>query len=378
MQDVTDLHYRTVISAITNGRVVPFLGAGANLCDRPDGAAFEEHGPYLPSGSELAAHLARNFGCPPSQDLARVAQYIALVGGGTGALYQALHLLFNVNYPPTLIHSLLAVLPRLLRDKGLPPHYQLIVTTNYDDLLERAFHAAREEFDIVSYVAEGDNRGKFLHWSYVFTPRPKLPTQDEETYQRQVEQERNEFWEQWPPRVEPRPRLIEIPNEYCDVAIDKRPVILKLHGAVDRITATDLVEPLDSFVITDDDYIDYLTRSDITNLVPKNVAAKLGNSNFWFLGYSLRDWNLRVILRRIWGAQKLKWSSWAIQLEPEDLDQIFWLRRDIQILNAGLKNYVTQLVDRFEAQSYIAELAKRFEGVGNQSKAPSLMLGGRA
>jgi hypothetical protein len=376
MQDVTDLHYHTVISAITSGRIVPFLGAGANLCDRPDGAPFELHGPYLPSGSELAQYLANNFGIPASPDLARVAQYIALVGGGTGALYQALRLLFNVNYPPTLIHRLLAVLPRVQRDRGLPPHYQLIVTTNYDDVLERAFHAAREEFDIVSYVAEGDHRGKFLHWSYVFTPTPKLLNQDEDDYQRQVEQESEDYWQQWPPPVEPRPSLIDIPNEYCAVAVDKRTVILKLHGAVDRVTATDVVEPLDSFVITDDDYIDYLTRSDITNLVPKNVAAKLGNSNFWFLGYSLRDWNLRVILRRIWGAQKLKWSSWAIQLEPEDLDQIFWMRRDIQIVNARLREYVLQLIDRVDAQPYLGELEVRCAVVGSTSTAP-VVLGGQ-
>ncbi len=377
MQDVTDLHYHTVLSAITSGRVVPFLGAGANLCDRPDGATFEERGPYLPSGSELSNYLARSFGIPESPDLARVAQYIALVGGGTGALYQALRLLFNVNYPPTLIHRLLAVLPRVLRDKGLPPHYQLIVTTNYDDVLERAFHAAREDFDVVSYVAEGDSRGKFLHWSHAFTPRPQLPGESDEVYKLQVDQEREEFWREWPPRVEPRPRLIDIPNEYCDVGIDKRTVILKLHGAVDRVTPTEAVEPLDSFVITDDDYIDYLTRSDITNLVPKNVAVKLGNSNFWFLGYSLRDWNLRVILRRIWGAQKLKWSSWAIQLEPEDLDQIFWMRRDIQILNAGLKDYVTQIIQRLGAETHLNELDTRFDEMGTVSEAPSLALGGQ-
>jgi len=377
MQELSDRHYHTIISAITNGRVVPFLGAGANLCDRPDGAAFEEHGPYLPSGSELAAYLARTFGCPPSEDLARVAQYIALLGGGTGALYQALRLLFDVNYPPTLIHKLLAVLPRVLRETGQPPRYQLIVTTNYDDVLERTFHAAREEFDIVSYVAEGDQRGKFLHWSYVFAPTPKRENQDDLDYQEQVKKEREEFWQRWPPSVEPRPRLIDIPNEYSGVSIDQRPVILKLHGAVDRISPPEMLERLDSFVITDDDYIDYLTRSDIANLVPKNVAAKLGNSNFLFLGYSLRDWNLRVILRRIWGAQKLKWSSWAIQLEPEDLDQIFWLRRDIQILNAGLKEYVTHVISLLGAEPYIRELDDSLEEMENRRRVLALGTGGK-
>jgi len=377
MQAVSDLHYQTVMSAIMNGRVVPFLGAGANLCDRPEGIAFEEHGRYLPSGSELAAYLAKSFGCPPSQDLARVAQYIALVGGGTGALYQVLRLLFDVNYPPTPIHMLLAVLPRVMRERGQFPHPQLIVTTNYDDVLERTFHAAREEFDIVSYVAEGDDRGKFLHWSYVFNPRAKSTDESPEDYERQVNLERERFWQQWPPHVEPRPRLIEIPNEYSGVSIDKRTVILKLHGAVDRVTPAEIIERLDSFVITDDDYIDYLTRTDITNLVPKNVAVKLGNSNFLFLGYSLRDWNLRVILRRIWGAQKLKWSSWAIQLEPEDLDQIFWLRRDIQILEDGLRDYVTELIARLDASSYVDELARRLDAMESRQQTASQIAGGQ-
>ena len=83
--------------------------------------------------------------------------------------------------------------------------------------------------------------------------------------------------------------VIDIPNEYCAVAVDKRTVILKLHGAVDRVTATDVVEPLDSFVITDDDYIDYLTRSDITNLVPKTSPPNSATATSGFSVYSLRD-----------------------------------------------------------------------------------------
>ncbi len=70
----------------------------------------------------------------------------------------------------------------------------------------------------------------------------------------------------------------------------------------------------DSFVITEDHYIDYLTRTDISNLLPVTLAAKLRKSHFLFLGYSLRDWNLRVILHRIWGEQKLTYKSWAIQV----------------------------------------------------------------
>jgi hypothetical protein len=37
------------------------------------------------------------------------------------------------------------------------------VTTNYDDSLERAFEEAGEAYDLVAYIADGEDRGRFLH-----------------------------------------------------------------------------------------------------------------------------------------------------------------------------------------------------------------------
>ena len=53
--------------------------------------------------------------------------------------------------------------------------------------------------------------------------------------------------------------------------------------------------------------------------------------------------NLRVILHRIWGEQKLTYRSWAIQRDPEPLDQEFWHKRDVDILNIRLEDYVLAL-----------------------------------
>jgi hypothetical protein len=89
----------------------------------------------------------------------------------------------------------------------------------------------------------------------------------------------------------------------------------------------------DSYVVTEDHYIDYLSRSDISNLMPKALVAKLKGSHFLFLGYSLRDWNLRVILRRLWGERKLTYKSWAIQLNPQSLEERFWRNRDVDIFS---------------------------------------------
>ena len=97
---------------------------------------------------------------------------------GSGPLYDKLHELFDADYPPSRLHELLASLPRRL---GLAERrrYQLIMTTNYDDALERAFRAAGEAFDLVWYVAETEDRGKFLHLPPDGEPRsgdqPGLP-----------------------------------------------------------------------------------------------------------------------------------------------------------------------------------------------------------
>ena len=311
MPDPLDIHYRNVLKAITDGRVVPFFGAGVNLCSRPEGLIWNgRQSEHLPSGSELAEHLAEEFYYPgdEKQDLLRVSQYIAVMQG-SGPLYFALHGIFDSNCPPTPLHRFFATIPTTLREKGHSSGYQLIVTTNYDDLMEQAFQAVGQPFDVVSYIAEGEQRGKFLHW---------------------------------PPKGEPH--LIEKPNEYRGLSLDQRPVILKIHGAVDRIAAE-----RDSYVITEDHYIDFLARTDISNLVPVTLVAKLKRCNFLFLGYSLRDWNLRVILHRIWGEQRLRWKSWAIQLDPDPMEEEFWRKRGVDILNVRLEEYIATLSERVQA-----------------------------
>jgi hypothetical protein len=302
MAEPSETHYRILAKAIAEGRVVPLLGAGVNMCGRPGGVEWQR-GRYLPSGAELAAHLAGAFDFPPDelQDLLRVSQYIAVMTG-SGPLYEELHQLLDADYQPTKVHTMLAAVPAFLRSHGLV-RYQLILTTNYDDALERAFRAAGEEFDLVSYVADGPHRGKFLHV---------------------------------PPGGEPR--LIERPNEYRDLSLSKRTVILKIHGAVDRLDPE-----RDSYVITEDHYIDYLTHTDLSNLVPAALAARLRRSHFLFLGYSLADWNLRVILHRIWGEQELSYRSWAIQLDPKPIEEAFWQRRGVEILHASLEDYIDAL-----------------------------------
>jgi SIR2-like domain len=327
VQAASDAHLRSVLSAMKQGRLTPFLGAGVNLVGRPEGELFAP-GRSLPSGGELARYLAELAGYEHEgrPDLARVTQWIAVMEG-SGPLYTHLHEVFDGDFPITPVHDLLAEVPGLLRERHwLPwsgaPHYPLIVTTNYDDVLERAFEQRGEPFDLVWYAARGGQPGRFLH---------RLPDGDV--------------------------RTITVPNEYRDVRLTERCAILKIHGAVSRTEPLDEdarsaeedgATDSDSYVITEDDYITFLAQADISGLVPVTLAGKLRKSNFLFLGYGLRDWNLRVILHRIWSEQAKTgtYSSWAIQLAPEELDEKFWSTRNVEVIDVRLEDYLEQLRGR--------------------------------
>jgi SIR2-like domain len=300
-------HYATVMRSMAEGRVVPLLGAGVNLCDRPDGQAWQQ-GRYLPNGGELAEYLAGIFYFPEpeNRNLLRVSQYV-VAKDGLGPLYDELRKLFDANYPVTPVHEFFASLPGRLRERG-EAQYQVILTTNYDDALERAFDAASEPYDVIWYIADREPRGKFWH-------RPPGGTE---------------------------PKVIERPNSYDGLAIDERTVILKIHGAVDRTNAD-----RDSFVITEDHYIDYLTKTDVGQLIPAELLVKLTRSRFLFLGYSMQDWNLRVILHRIWGQQPLSYKSWAIQRDPNEIERELWHARGVDVLDIPLEEYVSDLDGTF-------------------------------
>jgi hypothetical protein len=114
--EALEAHYRQVARAmVLDGRVVPLLGAGVNLCGRPADDRWRRGGRYLPSGGELADFLADSFDYPESpRDLGRVSQYVSVVLGDA-PLYEELHDVFAADYEPALLHRFLAALPAMVR-----------------------------------------------------------------------------------------------------------------------------------------------------------------------------------------------------------------------------------------------------------------------
>jgi len=177
----------------------------------------------------------------------------------------------------------------------------LIVTTNYDDLMEQALtHQA--SCDLVFYDPE---------------ERP------------------SRFWHRKPDGA-----VVKIvdPTTYDYPFFDRRPVVLKIHGSIDRSN-----QGREGFVITEDHYIEYLAEEPLEKLLPQDLIIKLRSNHLLFLGYSLRDWNLRVFLRRLKRNPKQTRKAWAVLPSADAVEAQFWQRQEVEVIRATLETYMEAL-----------------------------------
>lgn len=250
--------YHIIANALLDNEVVPFLGAGVNYG-------------VLPIGAELSRSLAKECNFPSNrdsdlEDLAKVSSYFEEVGS-RNYLRRYLRKTFSQRAQASEgarpgdgggdIHSYLAGLGRPL----------LIVTTNYDDLTEAAFKQAGRPFDLVIHPTDREEwKASVLWWEDMGV--------DEEADARK------------------KPKAVE-PNK-LEINTEEKTVIYKMHGTVNRYR-----QRWDSYVITEDDYVEFLVRMTGQAGVPARFMRHFQERRFLFLGYGLRDWNFRVVLRNL-------------------------------------------------------------------------------
>ena len=325
-------HCTLVLDALARGRVVPFLGAGVNLCGRPEGEAWTAtETKYLPKGRELAEYLAHRFHYPLSQeqlkncpdpaihlDLARVSQYVATLLD-EGPLNDELRAIFappalsgparpsaEDDLQPTLVHRFFAGLKVSQPERPEDTHL-LIVTTNYDTLMEKALGPG--SYDLVFYDADAEPRPIFRH-------------------------------------VAPDGTVYAIGDatSYAYEFFRNRPVVLKVHGTVAHGHPEN-----ESFVITEDHYIEYLSEEPMEKLLPRRLLQKMREKHhLLFLGYSLRDWNFRVFLQRLNRNPRQRYRPWAVLLGAEDVEKKSWARKGVDMVNLDLELYIKMLMTHLQ------------------------------
>jgi hypothetical protein len=300
--------YGEIADVLKRGQIVPFLGAGVNFGVRfPADAKWQGDCGFLPSGAELAVFLANKTSFPSNDDhdrmdLAKVSSYFVETSARR-RLRERLREIFNHDFCPCDIHSYLAEVSR-----STP---LLIVTTNYDDLIEQAFKILKSPYDLVVHPTDRKDVDASVLWWKSGATDPVVVT----------------------------------PNKLF-IDLKTTTVIYKMHGTVDRALGK-----WDSYVITEDDYVDFLAR--IQSAVPAQFIRHFRERQFLFLGYGLRDWNLRVVLKNLrtlpvggeaaLGDDEDELRSWAIQYRPSDLEVELWNARRVKIYDVDINQFARRL-----------------------------------
>jgi NAD-dependent SIR2 family protein deacetylase len=280
-----------IFDAWKSGRVVPFLGAGASIAGG------------LPTVATLIEVLARKAQFPLSGfwdlDLAKVSSFYEM-RIGRPALYDELRgmLAASQRAVPGPLHRFIA------SDTGRSA--KLIMTTNYDTLIEQALAARGVPFDLLVYPtdATGENANAALWIPHGGRPEYKAAN------------------------------TLAIGFEHT--------VVYKMHGSLGAAAEWD------SFVITEDDYMEFLARMIARTAIPTAILDYLPKRQLLFLGYGLRDWNLRVVLQNLntvlTAGNRRRPPSWAIQRRPSPVECALWLTRNIQIFDQALDEFASELL----------------------------------
>lgn len=131
------------------------------------------------------------------------------------------------------------------------------------------------------------------------------------------------------------------------------PLVYKLHGSLE--------DPM-AMIVTEDDVVDFVSCILVeAPRLPSVIKSLFKDSSLLFIGYGLKDWNVRILLRAIRGGRQAKRStkaSYAIQHKPDDRELArewensvkYWdLKEGVRCCNLDAVGFVTELKRRYDA-----------------------------
>jgi len=276
----------SLVETIGAGKCILFLGAAIH-CAPPNGE-YSYSDQYRPtSASTLSADLARKTGFAkkfPNEGVADLKR----VAQDYETKFQRSELIREIK---TAVH--VGKKPSPLLQMLAELDFPLVITTNYDQLFEDALRAVGKK-PYVSVFKKNEEVEKMTD-DYPFDEDPSA----------------------------------------------NRPFILKIHG--------DVLEG-SSIVITDEDYIQFVLRmgdKQEYHPVPETMRFYLKKWPTLFVGYSLRDYNLRLLFKTLrWKIDRGGFPlAYSVDLFPDPLvfDVYFQQRRYINFLVQDLWTFIPEL-----------------------------------
>ena len=285
-----------IVQAVKDKKCILFLGAMASA-PTPPGCKYEYRN-TPPNGSELSRQLASVSGYPDPDitNLQRVSlHYQFRPNGSRESLVAAIkeRVAARGIVPSPALH-MLAALP-----------FPIIITTNYDHLFDQALRQAK---------TVSDNTLK----------DPIVLVYD--------------------------PDLKKVPDFAPLDPTEEKAVLVKLHGDIDRPQ---------SIVITEEDYLVFIHKMSDKDHHPlhDNLRSRINNWRVLFVGYSLKDYNLRLLFRT------LRWHvdvaniplSFSVDPQPDNLIVSVWQTRDkpmVSFIRADLWDFVPALYEACLGRPY--------------------------
>jgi hypothetical protein len=279
-----------VADAVREQECLLFLGAGVHAAP-PEGSAFDYPAELRPPvGSRLSQGLAErcDFATQlPNEDPSNL-QRVALayeIAFSRARLVDAVTDAVQVGKQPS---PMLRALARM--------DFPVVITTNYDQLFEKALRDEGKEPRVA-----------------IYTPR------------------------------------LEETVDYRKPTVQS-PIVFKIHGDISRA---------ETIVVTDEDYIDFVLRmsnKEPYDPIPRRLKVYLTDWTTLFVGYSLLDYNLRLLFKTLrWKIDNANLPDmYSVDYSPDPLIMDVWQsqRRYVKFIAQDVWAFVPRLYEQIVGKEH--------------------------
>lgn len=154
------------------------------------------------------------------------------------------------------------------------------------------------------------------------------------------------------------------PNPFDDasyIPTVEKPLVYHFHG-LDSI--------LTSLVLTEDDYLDFLVAiSRKRKLIPKRIQGAIAESALMMLGYSVADWDFRVLFRGLIKTIENSNRPTSVHIQVEDetekiyLETYFKEEAKLKVLWGSIQQVLQPIYQEWQVQYPTAKTSTTSEGV---------------